>query len=242
MYQLPLPIDILRYVISEYLSYDELQQLRRCVAHLRCNPHRTTTRTTVQEYTYRSSTLHKFTLVDGLVRREDEYTNGAIHLRKKFNTAGRLHGASRYYHPNGYRAELQHYCDGVQVGIERVWYPNGVLREECNWANDLYHGPRRNWYSNGVLQGKYGYCNGELHGIVQIRYSDGVLHIQYNYIHGRMHGTQRIWHPNGAIAHEWHYDMNRVTSARHWDERGASDGYNYMPLHLDHFEVNYYDN
>ena len=61
-------------------------------------------------------------------------------------------GAAEDHWPNGTRASLVHYRDGVQDGVMYGWHQNGVMSSETPYEMGCVRGICRKWYPNGQLK------------------------------------------------------------------------------------------
>lgn len=144
MLQLPLLPDITKYVLAEYVPWDELAELQKYMTCLYSNPHRLTTQRNVHfQHTYVS------TCIDGVERRTQVYVGGVLSEDYNLDVNEARHGVSRKY-LNGTLWNTQHYVHGVRHGVYIEWYRNGMPEHHVRFVNGSYDGFQRRWDEHGA--------------------------------------------------------------------------------------------
>lgn len=119
--RLPILDDVCRYILSEYIPYEELCTLCEHITHVWADPHRTITQTIYDTHGCSSTRV----LVDNVVRTQYDYSHpdyGSRLLQEiHFNQQGLLHGTNSCWTLSGKILYRYNYVHGVQDGVQMLW-------------------------------------------------------------------------------------------------------------------------
>lgn len=156
MLEIPLLPDIVRWVISDYLQYDDICELGIHIMHLQCSPVR------IQEYIV----PHKDVYIVHTQYTSHGVCTGAgdfYSVRVVSTHIDHVLRRVQYHYENICIREINygaHNVDAVERGLERTWYADGTLCNEQHWHNDVLHGISKYWDTDGTLTYTLRYDNG----------------------------------------------------------------------------------
>jgi antitoxin component YwqK of YwqJK toxin-antitoxin module len=160
-----LPKDILKNVLSDYIEYDELKELKKEISNLKINKDRKV----IKEYNVESD-YNKYdmfvreTIIEGVVRKKETYRVSIydqdyiqILSRNRYDKNGKLHGIQWEWSYNNWEGEKRKsqkitYSHGVKNGEYKLWYnENGFLEEQGTYVNGKMKGLYKKYNENGSL-------------------------------------------------------------------------------------------
>ncbi len=118
---------------------------------------------------------------DGHLVEEAEYSNDTLHGARKFYFPngqveridrfkhGVMHGVFQQFYEDGQIYLEQEFVDGVMTGRSTAWYQNGQKKEMVTIRNNEENGPFTEWYENGKLKAEGNYLDGDNeHGTLKL--------------------------------------------------------------------------
>src|SRR5437763_8638715 len=155
-----LSVDILRNILSEYIEYDQLQELITQIPGLHFNSKRIRTREVLHhDIGYKK----KYTYIDKDLRTIE---------------------VSNYY----YKVSETHYKNREQNGKEYIWWNKETIKSENNYKDNKLDGKQYQWYENGLLCSEKNYCNDVIDGVQYWWNDTGILERKQNYKNGKKDG------------------------------------------------------
>lgn len=199
MLQLPLPRDVIRYIISDYLPWDELVALCESVSHLQLNAVRTRIFTytrdehldknkqwpndrpplnipvrTVCTYVDNKKSLINVTKYWGEVKTSE--CNYDVHVLK--------HGTQREWNYTGTISEIKNYRHGGMHGTQCEYYYSGRLLSV--WFYNAMSIAELEWHENGHPSYIKHFLNDQVHGLECAWRDDATLCEVRNWMHGKI--------------------------------------------------------
>jgi len=128
---------------------------------------------------------------------------------------GKGDGAWTFLYPDGRRAVVAGFSNGVQHGRTTMWSRTGAKIAESDWVDGFLHGYYREWYANGRMAKEIRYRQGEPAGVGRSWHENGKLRSRVPYVEGKIQGVMRVYDDNGQLIEAVHYDEGRVVTGAH---------------------------
>lgn len=200
--QLPLPVDIISYLVSEYIPYDELHSVD--IHHLRVCPHRVVINKHTKEEYDEYGNEDPDDLVIVIVHYIDVQIDNTVRISRRefvnenyisevlcYDVHGELHGTQWRWYTVDRPCTMRHYLHGTRHGVQRTWYHNGELETEEYYLHGRKYDVQREWHDNGML---YEECNNFVSQYYTVNYywsTKGELYQQDYYESGSHISTER---------------------------------------------------
>ena len=146
--------------------------------------------------------------IGGSVRVIDNYINGEMINRVRFDFMGKLESEERTdknYFDNGSLNEEIFIKNGRKENSTKIYYPSGFLKEEWFYENDTLQGRSFMYYENGVVKSSIDYINGIQQGITRNYYDNGIMESEINYEDGIKNGIAVTYYDNGVLKSSLRY-------------------------------------
>jgi len=147
--------------------------------------------------------------------------DGSLLAKRQMDEAGRPHGLSLEYHPDGRRRAEKNYDHGLLNGISRLYYPSGALQTEWRYKAGRREGKGVGYYENGVLKDEGVYKADKLEGISRLYASDGSLKAQLNFKNDLLEGKSTTYFPGGGVQYIYTYRKGRIVRSQTFGPDGA---------------------
>lgn len=147
---------------------------------------------------------------------------------------GRRHGEQRRFDRDGQLIAIEHYSQGLRVGL---WmrFEGGVLVGEQRFEQGHLHGLARELFADGKLKSERHFIHGTLHGAALDRHPNGRIWAKRQYLKGTLDGSYALYHVNGQRLLQGQWSRGRAVGRwRAWysDGRPRFDGAFYSPQEI----------
>jgi antitoxin component YwqK of YwqJK toxin-antitoxin module len=153
--------DVMRNIVSDYIPYDELKDLKNHIQNLKINENRITKeRKILKDGGYEITTK-----IDGKLRKVEKYNKNNVKIQEySYNKDEKIDGLQFVWWDNGNKQYEWNAKNGLKDGKQLNWYPNGVKKYEYNFINGKEDGPQLSWWDNGNKEYELNYKNGKPSG------------------------------------------------------------------------------
>jgi len=153
-----LPEDITENILSDYIEYEELEELKNTISGFKIKENR------VVEKKYNDYGIDVVEFyVDGDLRNKKGYMNNILLYELNYKN-GKKDGVSLFWNRDGSKSNELNYKNGIQDGVQLYWWENkNKLFSKENYKDgkkdgvQIYYNPdgietKKENYRNGVLQ------------------------------------------------------------------------------------------
>ena len=176
-----LPKDIIKNILSDYIEYDQLQELIKYIPYLKLNPKR------IKIEVNESRSYHqKVIYIDHNIQRKIHSTIDGNKILDVSDKDGVLDGKMFKWYENGNLISEENYKNGKEVGLQLFWYENGQLESKMNYENGEFEGKQYAWYENGNPDFIENFKNGKLDGTQLNWRENGIFNYSVKYNNGEI--------------------------------------------------------
>jgi antitoxin component YwqK of YwqJK toxin-antitoxin module len=216
-----LPPAITESILSEYIEFDELEELLSEFEGLKINPNRIKVEKTYYE--------------DGKIDTKSIYIDRELRIIEKWNNGGTISYITEYknsmknrtiWYTNGYIYSEENYHDNKKQGNQYEWHPNGNLESEEFYKDDKLEGPQYKWDSSGNIKSEENYKDGKLEGFQYYGYDsyyddyggkiEEIYEKEVNYKYGKKEGAQYSWYKSGNIESKLFYKNDKLNGTQYY--------------------------
>jgi antitoxin component YwqK of YwqJK toxin-antitoxin module len=204
-----IPIDLIKYVISDYISYYNLMS----IPILKLNPKRIYFKThkseIFKEYKNICDVTEKF-IDDNVVwfKAETGYTNYMHNINNQIiiHIIYKQHYYENLINKNKCGKSIQYTIKyGLTRSLKKVYAVNGSLISLCHLKNNIYVGKYLTWYGNCILKFVENYVDGFQNGL-QIKYfSNGNKKEEFTVKNGKFDNWLCQWDEFGNLENSYFY-------------------------------------
>jgi antitoxin component YwqK of YwqJK toxin-antitoxin module len=161
--------ELTNHILSDYIEYDELQDLQDKIQNLNIDKNRINIIEYNKQIKYLSdqdinsqaeNIYHVIdTKIDDKLRKKEIYSlKNNIKLKEiNYNADEKINGTEYEWYPNGKIKSKRNYVNGLKQDFQYLWYPSGILESKISFKNDKQDGPDYNWYPNGMIKYFFNY-------------------------------------------------------------------------------------
>jgi antitoxin component YwqK of YwqJK toxin-antitoxin module len=157
-----LPPEITKFILSDYIEYDELKQLKNEFSGLIINPNRIKIE---EQFYYNGKIRNRKTYKDEILTKDESYHINGIKVSEHNYKNGELEGPQYYWYENGNKRSEKNYINGKLEGKIFIWFQNRNKEIEENYVNGKKEGKQYYWYINGQIENEENYINGKKRNI-----------------------------------------------------------------------------
>lgn len=201
MYELPLPRDVVRYIVSEYIPYTECVPLSAHIAHLHISLSLAVHGTHVHLI---SSYIPYLELLQLQEHTESLYAD-PTRVRVRYQ------GVREGPHSERILDIEEELIDDIPY-VERVYHVDTMISETYYDVDGNISGTARNWYDDGTIEYVGTYQHGVQHGTCTNYYRNGTKSVEQNFVRGALHGTSTEWDNTGVLISVAQYDNAKLVS------------------------------
>jgi antitoxin component YwqK of YwqJK toxin-antitoxin module len=201
-----LPEDITENILSDYIEYEELEELKNTISGFKIKENR------VVEKKYNDYGIDVVEFyVDGDLRNKKGYMNNILLYELNYKN-GKKDGVSLFWNRDGSKSNELNYKNGIQDGVELYWwenkkgYMNNILLYKLNYKNGKKDGVSLSWNRDGSKSNELNYKNGIQDGVQLYWWENkNKLFSKENYKDGKKDGVQIYYNPDGIETKKENY-------------------------------------
>lgn len=122
--------------------------------------------------------------------------------------AGKYHGASVRFSPNGDTLMYRQYKNGIMDGPQRFYYPDGKLRKANFYQNGLLEGSETSFGPTGQKEYSMEFKKGKKHGTWSFYFESGKLAGTETWKEGKKNGAFITYNELGQIMQTENYNLD----------------------------------
>lgn len=202
--------------------------------------------TTESERIYKSGKLQgveKLYDTDGKIYNENTYASGRLKKSVYYDKSGKTLGDYTFgkvaitvteYHPNGEKAAVGDYEEGVREGDWKMYSSNGGwLKAKQHYRSGYLSGTRTEFYPNGKEESELDYSYGERDGYLKSYYPNGSLESEGWIVRDEREGDWYFYNERGLItSHRYYVDDDLQGYQEYFDNKGRKNEELYLKENL----------